>query len=53
MGDVITGTDLYLTKRGNDGITTSFVAMRTNLLPLIKPYAEGGVESIVSKSFSL
>ena len=31
VGSIIKGTGLYLTKRGSGGITSSFVATKTNL----------------------
>ena len=41
------GTNLYLARKGSDGITSSFVATRTNLFPSHnRTHAEGGIESL-------
>ena len=51
VANAMKGTSLYLAKRGSDGITSPFVAMRTNLLFLysLTP-ADGGMESTGSES---
>ena len=46
----VKGSGMSLAERGSDGITSCFVAMKTNLLPsnsLI--HVDGGMESIGSK----
>ena len=53
-GTMIKETSLYLAKRGSDGITSSFVAMRTNLLPSRRlTDAVGEMESVGFESVSL
>ena len=45
---------MYLAKRVNNGITSSFVVMRTNLFPSDSlTHATGGMESIGSEAVSL
>ena len=48
-----TKTRLILQKQRSDGITSSFVAMRTNMLPLYILTHTGGMESVRFKSVSL
>ena len=49
---VMNGTGLYLIKRGSDGITSCFVAMRTNLPSYSLTHIDG-MESTGSESVSL
>ena len=55
MGSDMKGTGLYLVKkRGGDGIISSFVATRTNLLPSHNlSHEDGGMESTGSEPLSL
>ena len=48
------GSGLYQVKRGSDEITSSFVAMTTNLIPLKSlTHAEGGMKSFNLSQFTL
>ena len=54
MASVMKGTGVYLTKRGCDEMTSSFVATRTNLFPShYMTHTEDVMESSGSKQFSL
>ena len=45
-------SDLYLAKKGSDGMISSSVAMRTNLIPSYSlTHTEGGIESVDPSQF--
>ena len=54
MGSEMKTSGLYIAKRGSNNITSSFAAVRTNLIPSYSlTYAEIGMESIIPKLVSL
>ena len=53
VGSEMKGSGFYLAKRENDGMTSSFVAVRTNLIPSYSRTCAGGIESTVSEPVSL
>ena len=53
MGGEMMKSGLHLAKRESEGITSCFIATRTNLISLYSLAQAGGMESVGSQSISL